>query len=506
MFFRKHDVRFIAIANGVDNNQPETGEFVPFLNIMNDWYLKDQSKKMTAAYQLRGKSGLPTSNNCIYGYRKDPEHKHQWLVDEESAAIVRRIYQMACDGHGPYEIARILTAEKVDSPGYYFTKHACGMRQDYTTEEHAHDWNGDTVTRILTHPEYMGHTVNFRTGKRFYRDQRHENPPEKQLMFENTHEPIVSKDVWKLAQCALRSRKRTDTLGVANPLTGLVYCADCGQRMYNHRCGEKSEDGLCKLDYYNCSTYQLSRRRETAKCVSHQISTRQLRTLILKTIRSVSQYALADEEAFASKVREASEFQQEQSVKEAKARVRKADKRSKELELLIKKLYESYALGKITEKRFDDFLAGYETEQAELQSAVSADQQALHAYEVDSEDIASFLTIAKKYKDCEVLTTPMIYAFIEKINVHAPEKKDGERQIVVDIHLNFIGNFKAPEQTLSPEEVEQEEHLRKQRALGRERAARHKEKKLKEQQQVTMEGGKLSGEQQHEQAESHCAV
>ena len=162
--FRKHNVRFIAIANGVDNDHPETGEFVPFLNIMNEWYLKDQSKKVTAAYQLRGKSGLPTNNNCLYGYRKDPDIKHHWLVDDEAAATVRRIYQMACEGHGPSEIARILTEEKVDNPGYYFTKHACGMRSDYTKEAHAHDWNSLTISRILTHQEYLGHTVNFRSA------------------------------------------------------------------------------------------------------------------------------------------------------------------------------------------------------------------------------------------------------------------------------------------------------------------------------------------------------
>ena len=221
--FRKHNVRFIAIANGVDNDHPETGEFVPFLNIMNEWYLKDQSKKVTAAYQLRGKSGLPTNNNCLYGYRKDPDIKHHWLVDEEAAAIVRRIYQMACEGHGPSEIARILTKEKVDNPGYYYTKHACGMRSDYTKEAHAHDWNSLTISRILIHQEYLGHTVNFRSGKRYYKDKRRTNPPEKLLIFENTHEPIVTKETWELAQCALKSIKRTDTLGVANPLTGLVY-------------------------------------------------------------------------------------------------------------------------------------------------------------------------------------------------------------------------------------------------------------------------------------------
>lgn len=237
--FRKHNVRFIAIANGVDNDHPETGEFVPFLNIMNEWYLKDQSKKVTAAYQLRGKSGLPTSNNCVYGYRKDPASKHHWLIDEDAAVVVRRIYRMACEGHGPYEIARILSREQIESPGTYAAKHGGAGR----AADNPHDWNGATITHILTHPEYLGHTVNFRSGKKFCRDKRRDNPPEEWLVFENTHEAIVSKETWELAQCALKSRKRTDTLGVANPLTGLLYCADCGRRMYNHRGGTKNENG-----------------------------------------------------------------------------------------------------------------------------------------------------------------------------------------------------------------------------------------------------------------------
>ena len=333
--FRKHNVRFIAIANGVDNDHPETGEFVPFLNIINEWYLKDQSKKVTAAYQLRGKSGLPTNNNCLYGYRKDPDIKHHWLVDDEAAATVRRIYQMACEGHGPSEIARILTEEKVDNPGYYFTKHACGMRSDYTKEAHAHDWNSLTISRILTHQEYLGHTVNFRSSKRYYKDKRHANPPEKLLIFENTHEPIVTKETWELAQCALKSKKRTDTLGAANPLTGLVYCADCGQRLYNHRRGPQDEQGVFQSDTYNCSTYMRSRKRETLECTSHHIATKALRALILKTIQTVSHYALSNEIEFARKVREASELQQAQAAKETKARIRKAQKRCKELDVLI---------------------------------------------------------------------------------------------------------------------------------------------------------------------------
>ena len=475
--FRKHNVRFIAIANGVDNDQPETGEFVPFLNIMNEWYLKDQSKKITAAYQLRGKSGLPTNNNCLYGYRKDPNVKHHWLVDEEAAAIVRRIYQMACEGHGPYEIARILTKEKVDSPGYYFTKHAYGLRRDYMKETHAHDWNGETVSRILDHQEYMGHTVNFRSSKRYYKDTRHANPPEKLLIFENTHEPIVTKEAWELAQCALKSKKRTDTLGVANPLTGLLYCADCGQRLYNHRRGPQNAQGVFQSDSYNCSTYMLSRKRETMECSSHHVSTKALRTLILKTIQTVSRYALSNEMEFARKVREASALQQAQEVKEAKARIRKAQKRCKELDVLIQKLYESYALNKITEKRFDDFLAAYEQEQAELKAVLETDTGELQAYEADSDHIASFLKLARKYRDTDELTTPMIYAYIEKIIVHAPEKINGERHMQLDIYLKFIGNFQVPQTDPTAEEIAAEEKRRQQRTKNREKVARCMEKK-----------------------------
>ena len=475
--FRKHNVRFIAIANGVDNDQPETGEFVPFLNIMNEWYLKDQSKKITAAYQLRGKSGLPTNNNCLYGYRKDPNVKHHWLVDEEAAAIVRRIYQMACEGHGPYEIARILTKEKVDSPGYYFTKHAYGLRRDYMEETHAHDWNGETVSRILDHQEYMGHTVNFRSSKRYYKDTRHANPPEKLLIFENTHEPIVTKETWELAQCALKSKKRTDTLGVANPLTGLLYCADCGQRLYNHRRGPQNAQGVFQSDSYNCSTYMLSRKRETMECSSHHVSTKALRALILKTIQTVSRYALSNEMEFARKVREASALQQAQEVKEAKARIRKAQKRCKELDVLIQKLYESYALNKITEKRFDDFLAAYEQEQAELKAVLETDTGELQAYEADSDHIASFLKLARKYRDTDELTTPMIYAYIEKIIVHAPEKINGERHMQLDIYLKFIGNFQVPQTDPTAEEIAAEEKRRQQRTKNREKVARCMEKK-----------------------------
>ena len=477
VLFLKLNIRFIAIANGVDNLNPETGEFVPILNVMNEWYLKDQSRKMNAAYQLKGHAGLPTNNNCIYGYKKDPDQKLHWLIDEEAAEVVRRIYRLACEGHGPFDIARTLTREHVDSPGYYFSQHKCGLRQDYITDpDRACDWNGGTVTRILTHPEYMGHTVNFRSGKRFFRDKRHFFSPEEYVIFENTHEAIVSKETWELAQRALKSKKRTDTLGEANPLTGLMYCADCGARMYNHRCGLK-EDGSLTVDVYNCSSYTLSNKRSTLKCVSHGISANAVRSLILQTIREVSKYAIENEEEFEQKLRNEADLKKEAAAKQLKARIRKAKKRCDDLDVLIKKLYELFALGKMPEDRFDELHAGYEKEQAELKEILSSDQATLDEYEANTENIASFMALARKYRNAEELTTPMIYEFIDKILVHAPIKIDGERHIQVDIYLRFIGNFQIPKPEPTPEELAAIEKDRIRRAKNRERDARYKAKK-----------------------------
>lgn len=491
IMFRKFDVRFIAIANGVDNINPESGEFVPILNVMNEWYLRDQSRKMTAAYQQKGHAGLPTNNGCIYGYRKDPEQKGHWLIDDEAAMVVHRIYDLACNGHGPYEIARILTKERVDNPGHHFSQHDYGMRKDYVDSSRSHDWSGATVTRILTHPEYMGHTVNFRSGKRFFKDERRAKPPEEWVIFEDTHEAIVTKEEWELAQRALRSKKRTDTLGEANPLTGLMYCAECGARMYNHRCGEK-KDGLFKVDIYNCSTYMQSRIRETQTCVSHSISTRNIRTLLHDAIRSASKYAIENEAEFERKVRDACQLRHTENAKKLKASLKKAKKRCEELNVLIKKLYEAYAMEKISEKRFDEMLADYEAEQAQLLTLIENEQHDLDSYEASTENIEAFIALAKKYIDEEELTTPMIYEFVDKILVHAPQKINGERHIRVEIILRFIGSFQVPKPELSAEEAAAAEALRKKREASKIRYARHK--------------AKVVAEKQHQEEKQHATV
>ena len=287
IMFRQYGVHFIAVANNIDSDEQESSEFAPFLNIMNEWYLRDQSKKVAAAYRVKGKAGKPTSNSAIYGYKKDPEDKDHWLVDEEAAAVVRRIFRLAVEGHGPYEISKMLTAEKVECPGYYLAKQRAKQKKQgkksgtsMLDKNRPYDWYGNTVSTLLERPEYMGHTVNFRSSKKSYRDKRVKNAPEDWLIFENTHEAIVDPETWQLAQQVKRTVRRTDTTGVANPFTGLVFCADCGAKMYNHRGIRKKANGKeYPSDFYNCSTYCLTIERETKQCFSHNVSTKALTEL-----------------------------------------------------------------------------------------------------------------------------------------------------------------------------------------------------------------------------------
>lgn len=472
VFFRQHGVHFIAIANGVDSEDQNSNEFAPFLNIMNEWYLRDQSRKVSAAYKIKGSSGKHTSTHAIYGYKKDPENKDLWVIDQEAAAVVRRIYHLALEGYGQYKIAEILTKEKVECPAYYLAVRGSGSHKNNVDMTRPYDWNGNTVGIMLTKPEYLGHTVNFRTSQKSYKDKRVNNAPEDWLIFENTHEAIIDKATWERVQEIRQTVRRTDTTGEANPLTGLMFCADCGAKMYNHR----NRNAQFLNDNYNCSAYTRTATRDTRLCCSHSISTRTVRTLLLDTIRTVSAYAISNEEAFRQKVLAASKLKHEADTKELKKKIAKAKKRSAELDVLIKKLYESYATGKITEHRFDILCAQYEQEQAELDAMIAADQRALEAFRTDTDRADQFLALAKKYTDFTELTTPMIFEFVDKILVHAPEKINGERTMEIDIYLKFIGKFDIPLPEPTPEELAEMEAQRKKRAANREKYYRKKER------------------------------
>ena len=262
---------------------------------------------------------------------------------------------------------------------------------------------------------------------------------------------------------------RIDTFGVANPLTGLLYCADCGEKMYNHRSRGNKEKGNFPADFFDCSTYTLARQKRYKSCKGHFITTKALRELILETIRSVSAYAISNPAEFMEKVRAASQIRQQDAAKEAKRKLNKDRKRRDELDGIIKKLYESFAVGRISAERFDSLLADYEAEQKELDASVNEAEAGLASFEEDTSRAEQFLALAKKYTDFTELTTPMINEFIEKIIVHAPEKVDGDRVQEVEIYLSFIGCFELPATEPTPEEIKREEQLKRHRIKSRER-------------------------------------
>ena len=470
VFFRRHGVHFVAIANNVDSDDHNSNEFAPFLNIMNEWYLHDLSRKQRTAIRVKGESGKPTTNCAIYGYKKDPENKHHWLIDEEAAAVVRRIFRLTIEGNGPYEIARILFDDHVETPAVYFGKQKKGIWKSKEEFPNPYNWSGFIVGKILSKPEYMGHTVNFRSHKESYKDKNAVmNPKEEWLIFENTHEAIVDKETWELAQKLRKTPRRHDTLGEANPLTGLLFCADCGAKMYNQRSRGGTANNPYPSDVFDCSTYKLAHQKRTSSCCGHYITTKALRTLILETIRTVSTFAIANQDEFMEKVRSASQIRQAEAAKETKRKLNKDRKRITELDNIIKKLYESFAVGRISDERFDSLLAEYEMEQKGLTASVSEAEQRLSCFEEDTDRAERFFSLAKKYTDFSELTTTMINEFIDKIIVHAPEKIDGDRVQEVEIYLKFIGRFDLPEPELTAEEAKRQEQLRRHRIKSRER-------------------------------------
>jgi len=506
--FRQRNIHFIAIANGVDSDNQSSSEFAPFLNIMNEWYLRDCSKKIKATKQSIGNSGKHLSVFPVFGYKLDPDDKHKWIVDEDAAEVVKYIYRLCVEGNGTQDISRRLQKEKVETPSYYMAKQGLGQYKNMIEVLRPYDWNSSTVKTILTRPEYLGYTVNFRTSSKSYKEHKNIiNPPEKWAVFENTQEPIVDLETWQLVQRLVETPRRSDTIGVANPLTGLVFCADCGAKMYNHRARayvDKNGKKYSGYDNYDCSVFKLSSRHDgEAKCCSHHINSNSLRELILFTIKNVSRYAISNKNDFISCVREASKVQQDSTAKELKRKLNKDKKRYNELNGLYKKLYESYALEKISEEKFKMLSVDYEREQKELQTVITEAENNIKQFETDNINIEGFMELTKKYTDFTELTTPMINEFIEKIIVHAPDKSSGTRTQEVEIYLNFIGNIEVPQPEPTPEEIEQA----KIDKYWKDRYQRTKEKELarrkKQTAKITAIREKEEAEQKQKEIENH---
>ena len=489
VMFKEKEVHFIAIANGVDNQKRESSEFAPFLNIMNEWYIRDSSRKVTTVLRARGMEGKHTTNNAIYGYRKSEEDKNQWVIDEEAAEVVRRIYRMSLEGKGPYEIARILSEEQIERPSYYLAKRGLGTCRSNNNTATPYVWRGATVRDILSKPEYMGHTVNFRSYKESYKDKRaKKTPKEDWVIFKNTQEAIVSEEMWNKVQELRKTVRRTDTVGEANPFTGLLYCADCGAKMYNHRGGagrarnwkgELNGKRRPDRDEYNCSTYNLSRQSYDKQCSQHYIRTEVVRKLVLETIKAVSDYVITNEEEFINRIYSTSRDKQKESIRSLKRKIAQDTKRVNELNMLMKKLYEDNISGKLSDKRFEFMLSEFENEQDTLEISMENAKVEIEKYESDTVRADKFIELVKRYTDFSELTTPMLNEFVEKILVHEADYSSGERVQEVEIYLNFIGKFELPVKEPTAEEIAEHEKLKARRAKKAEYNRRYMEKRRK---------------------------
>ena len=492
VMFREKGVRFIAITNGVDSDKRESSEFAPFLNIMNEWYIRDCSRKITTVLRARGMSGKHTSNHCIYGYRKDPNNKDHWIIDEEAAEVVRRIYRMAIEGKGPYEIARILATEKVERPSYYLAQRGMGNHQSNYNAADPYTWRGGTVADILSKQEYMGHTVNFRTYKESYKDKRVKMTPKEDLViFENTQEAIIDKETWERVQTLRKTIRRTDSIGKANPLTGLMFCADCGAKMYNHRgkagnardwAGRPNGKKRPDRDEYNCSRYDLGNQHYDKYCTTHLIRTAVVNELLLEAIKGVCDYALSSEAEFMAQVCSASEARQEKAARAIRQRKQRNEKRTDELTRLIRKLYEDNVSGRLSDTIFEQMLSDFEAELSDLTEIISQDQQELERISRETINAEKFLSLVRKYTDFSELTPAMINEFVEKILVHQAQGKGASRTQEIEIFFNFVGKVDIPhkEVKLTEEEKAALAEQERRRAKKAEYNRRYMEKKRRQ--------------------------
>ncbi|MEQ2938823.1 DUF4368 domain-containing protein [Fusicatenibacter saccharivorans] len=448
---RQRGVRLIAINDGVDSARGDD-DFTPFRNIMNEYYARDTSRKIRSTFQSKGKSGKHLTGTVIYGYLWN-EARDQWLVDPEAAEVVKRIFAMTIDGYGPYQIASKLKEEKVLIPSAYLARHGEGVNKNKTFKD-VYGWGSSTICNILEKREYLGHTINFKTRKHFKDKKSHYVPEDEWTIFENTHEAIIDQQTFDLVQKIRGNvRRYPDGWGEAAPLTGLLYCADCGGKMYVHR----TNNGK-RISQYTCSQY--SKVPVGKLCTTqHRINEDVVLSLVSEMLKAIAEYAKHDRAEFVRVVQEAQSSQQTAEVKKQRIRLATAKQRVSELEVLLCKIYEDNILGKLSDSRYATLDAQYEKEQTELTAEISVLEKAIKSYEKHEKDADRFIALIDKYENFDKLTIAMLNEFIEKILVHERDRK-GSIQTTqeVEIYFNFVGRFVPPafgEVELTPEELEE---------------------------------------------------
>ena len=451
---RQRGVRLIAINDGVDSLKGDD-DFTPFRNIMNEFYARDTSRKIRSVFKSKGMSGKHLTGTVIYGYLWDEKREH-WLVDEEAAAVVRHIFALAMEGYGPYQIATKLSEEKIEMPAVHLARYGEGVNKNKTFAD-IYRWSASTVVEILKKREYLGHTVNFKTRKHFKDKKSHYVDESEWTIFENTHEAIIDQETFDNVQRIRgNARRYPDGFGEAHPLTGLMYCADCGGKMYVHR----TYNGK-RVPQYTCGQY--GKYPIGSLCpTQHRIKAEAVLTLIADMLRAIAEYSKNDRAEFIRTVQETQAAQQTADISKKRKRLAAAQKRAGELEKLICKIYEDNALGKLPDARYETLDAQYAKEQDALNAEITELEKAVTGYEQSRKSAEKFIALIDKYENFDTLTNTMLNEFVEKILVHERARKGSQDTTQeVEIYFNFVGRYIPPALQPVPLTPEEQEELRK---------------------------------------------
>ena len=435
IYFSNLDIRFIAINDNVDSNIQTENDLTPFKNVFNEWYARDTSKKIRAVFKAKGNSGKHLTTNPPFGYKKDPNDKDKWIIDDEAAATVRRIFQMYVDGYRISEIGHKLTEEKIETPILYYMNR--GIKTN-ARSEYPEIWDLMSIKYILSQTAYAGHTVNFQTAVKSYKTKKQIRlPKEDWIIYRNTQEPIIDEKTFETVQQMRKAKRARTKYNEPNMFSGLLYCADCGNHLTIQRVARNR-----KMDNFSCATY---RKKKKGLCSCHRILVSDLETIVKEDLQKVCEYVFLHEKEFTDEYLSGSKRETVKFQAKTKAELKRLSERQEEIGRIIRKLYEDNVNGRITDERFDFLAKSYESEGVDLKTRIQELQIALSASVQDEERLSKFLKVVKSYTKIEELTPEILNSFIEKIYIGETEKYDGRKMQEVEIIYKFVGAINLPQ-------------------------------------------------------------
>ena len=438
MVFPNAEVRFIAINNGVDSDNQAENDMTPIINIFNEFYAKDTSRKIRAVFKAKGLAGKPLCTNPPYGYIKDPEDRTRWIVDEEAAKVVRDIFRLCVQGYGVSQIANEISKRHIMNPTAHAKANGVSIPDNREDEDNRYKWRGSTISHLLSRQEYLGHTVNFKTYRKSYKQKKQlKNDPKNWQIFENTHEAIIDRETFDIVQRIRDGRRRVTPMGEMPALSGMVFCADCGAKMYQVR-----GRSLPQSEYMVCATY---RKKGKEICPSHQIRNSVIEKYLLAGIREITEYVRVHEDEFVEMITRKSRADVERGLRDGKRELEQSQARIHKLDDIIRRLYEDNIEGKVSDERFAKMTESYEAEQKTLESRVVQLREQIAAQQESSVNVDRFLALVRRYTDIRELTPEIIREFVERIEVYQAERVCGKKVQRMRIVWNCIGEFMPPQ-------------------------------------------------------------